>query len=230
LISFFKPDLRISETDQTLLSQFIQIIATIYAIITGFVIANVWGKYITLIRLVNTEATSLRNVYILALQLDNLEIVKALKSKIVEYAQGIIKVYWKATQKQSLISQSTAGMYDSLKGYSPKTTGQTEVYTNLFDELRRSSEGQEGIKSLLAAQTPRILWALIAVLSSILIFGFFFINYDNQLLATLTLTLVSTAVALVASIIYDMNDPFKFGFWAVTPIAYLELETFLKEH
>ena len=230
LISFFKPDLRLSETDQTLLSQFIQIIATIYAIITGFVIANVWGKYITLIRLVNTEATSLRNVYLLALQLDSFEIVKALKSRIVEYAQGIIKVYWKATEKQSLISQSTAGMYESLKGYSPKTTGQIEVYSNLVDELRRSSEGQEGIKSLLAAQTPRILWALIAVLSSVLIFGFFFINYDSQLLATLTLTLVSTAVALVASIIYDMNDPFKFGFWAVTPITYLELETFLKEH
>jgi HAMP domain-containing protein len=100
----------------------------------------------------------------------------------------------------------------------------------MVDELRRSSEGPVGINSLLASQTPKILWALIAVLSSILIFGFFFINYDNQLLATLTLTLVSTAVALVATIIYDMNDPFKFGFWAVSPTAYFELETFLKEH
>jgi hypothetical protein len=230
LISFFKPSLRISETDQALLSQFIQIAATIYAIITGFVIANVWGKYVSLIRVVNTEVASLRNVYFLALQLESPELIKALKTKILEYIQAIVSVYWKATQKQPLILQSTADIYGSLKGYFPKTAGQTEVYTNLVDELKRSSEGQVGIKSLLAAQTPKILWTLIAVLSSVLIFGFFFTNYDSQLLATLTLTLVSTAVALVATIIYDMNDPFKFGFWAVPPIAYLELEKFLKEH
>jgi hypothetical protein len=230
LISFFKPGIRLSETDQALLSQFMQITATVYAIITGFVIANVWGKYIALIRLVNTEAINLRNVYLLALQLDSPQLIKALKFKIIEYAERIVDIYWKVTEKQSLISQSTAGLYESLKEYTPKTTGQVEVYTNLVDELRRSSESQAGIKSLLAAQTPKILWALIAVLSSVLIFGFFFINYDNQLLATLTLTLVSTAVALVATIIYDMNDPFKFGFWAVNPIAYLELEDFLKEH
>lgn len=227
LISFFKPDIRISINDQALLSQFIQITATIYAIITGFVIANVWGKYTTLIRSVNSEATSLRNVYLLSLKLNSPRFIAALKSSILQYTQATIEVYWKITKKNSFLQQSTARMYESLNEYSPQTPGQIEVYSNLVDELRRSSEGQTGIKSLLAAQTPRILWALITVLSSILIFGFFFLNYDNQMLATLTLTLASTAVALVATIIYDMNNPFKFGFWAVTPTAYFELENFL---
>jgi len=79
------------------------------------------------------------------------------------------------------------------------------------------------MKSLLVSKTPKILWALITVLSAVLIFGFYLVSYDNQLLATLTMSTVSTAVALVAVIIYDMDDPFKFGFWAVSPDAYLEL-------
>lgn len=41
VLSFFKPALAFSGADQALLSQLIQITATIYAIITGFVIANV---------------------------------------------------------------------------------------------------------------------------------------------------------------------------------------------
>ncbi len=60
LISFFKPELNLSSTDQNLLAQLIQITATIYAIVTGFIIANVWGKYISLIRSANTEAANLK--------------------------------------------------------------------------------------------------------------------------------------------------------------------------
>jgi hypothetical protein len=101
------------------------------------------------------------------------------------------------------------------------------VRNRTIDELRKASEGHANIQSLLVSKTPKILWALITVLSSVILFGFYLINYDNQLLATLTMTSVSTALALVAVIIYDMNDPFKFGFWAVQPTAYLELKSFL---
>jgi hypothetical protein len=33
----------------------------------------------------------------------------------------------------------------------------------------------------------------------------------------------------VVTIIYDMNHPFKFGFWAVKPTAYIELREYLEE-
>ena len=223
LISFFKPELNLSSTDQGLLSQFIQITATIYAIITGFIIANVWGKYTSLIRSVNSETANLRNIYHLALQLKNLTLIGGMKNSIVAYIQAVIDIYWKASSKSGVLEQAFAKIFTSLNDYNPQTAGDIEVYSNLVDEIRATSESHASIKSLLASKTPKILWALITVLSAVLIFGFYLVNYDNQLLATLTMTFVSTAVALVAVIIYDMNDPFKFGFWAVSPDAYFEL-------
>ncbi len=232
LISFFKPDFNMSEVDQGLLSQFIQVTATVYAIITGFVIANVWGKYSLLIRAINLEATSLRNVCLLSLQLNDRQATNSLSRGIAAYARAVVDVYWRAIGQKKVLYDSTVNIYSTLIGYRPKNSGEVEIYTNIIDELRRASEGQATIKSLLAATTPRILWALISLLSAILISGFFFLNFDSQILATATLTLVSTAVALVVTIIYDMNNPFKFGFWAVTPEAYIELEEAIteKEH
>jgi hypothetical protein len=223
LISFFKPELNLSSTDQNLLAQLIQITATIYAIITGFIIANVWGKYTSLIRSANTEAANLKNIYLLSLQLKNQDLINRIKHGIIEYIQAIIETYWKASGKIRILEQTQAKLILSLNNFVPQKESDIEVYSNLVDEIKRTSESHASIKSLLASRTPKILWALITVLSAVLIFGFYLVSYDNQLLATLTMGTVSTAVALVAVIIYDMNDPFKFGFWAVSPDAYLEL-------
>lgn len=223
LISFFKPELNLSSTDQNLLAQLIQITATIYAIITGFIIANVWGKYTSLIRSANTEAANLKNIYLLSLQLKNQDLINRIKHSIIEYIQAIIETYWKASGKIRILEQTQAKIILSLNNFVPQKESDIEVYSNLVDEIKRTSESHASIKSLLASRTPKILWALITVLSAVLIFGFYLVSYDNQLLATLTMSTVSTAVALVAVIIYDMNDPFKFGFWAVSPDAYLEL-------
>lgn len=228
LISFFKPEFVLSNTDQSLLSQLIQTTATIYAIVTGFIISNVWGKYTSLIRSVNSEASSLRNVYLLTLHLTDKSLIINLKNAISEYLQSVIDVFWEGLSRSNVLEQALAGIYVSLGNYNPDVNSKIEIYTNLIDELRKASEGHANIQSLLVSKTPKILWALITVLSSVIIFGFYLINYDNQLVATLTMTLVSTALALVAVIIYDMNDPFKFGFWAVQPTAYLELKNFLK--
>ncbi len=228
-ISFFKPDLRISANDQNSFSQFIQIAGTIYAIITGFIVASVWNKYTALVNATRQEPTSLRNVYLLVTQLKNRQLINILKENLLHYTNAVIDVYWKGINQISLIEDKAVDVFLSIDGYSTRTAEEIEIFTNCIDELRRSAESRIRIQALLASKTPNILWALLVVLSSILFLGFYLTSYDNQLLSTLTLTVVSTAVALVAVIIYDMDDPFKFGFWAVSPKSYLELITFLEE-
>lgn len=81
LLSFFKPDFQLSTSDQNAFSQFIQIVGTIYAIITGFVIASVWNKYTALVNAVSQEAVSLRNIYLLVVQLKTLQPLEVLKKE-----------------------------------------------------------------------------------------------------------------------------------------------------
>jgi hypothetical protein len=54
------------------------------------------------------------------------------------------------------------------------------------------------------------------------------IDFENQWIATLIITLISTSVAFVIVVIYDMDYPFKGGFWAIEPKAYLNLENIIK--
>lgn len=128
-----------------------------------------------------------------------------------------------------MIEEKAINVFSSITRYSTRTAEDVEIFTNYVDELRRSTESRIRIQALLASKTPSILWVLITVLSSILVIGFYLTGYGNQFLSTLVLTVVSTAIALVAVIIYDMDDPFKFGFWAVSSTPYLELLDFLEK-
>jgi len=75
---------------------------------------------------------------------------------------------------------------------------------------------------------PKILWTLLIVLSFGIVLGMYIVPFENQFLSTLAMTFISIAIALIGLIIYDMNDPFEFGFWAVTPEVYLGYLDFIK--
>jgi len=210
------------------LSSVVQIIGTIYAIITGFIIVNVWGKYLSLVRAVELEATNLKNVYLLAKRLDS-DFAYQVGKKIEIYLKKAIGMYWRGDIGKSDFQVAYYGMILSIQPYLPKTTVEVEIFTNLVDELRKATDSKANIQSLIDSKMPKIFLSLLVLLSGVLIFGFYFFNYDNQILATISITIVSTAVALVAVIIYDINDPFKLGFWAIKPTAFLECQHLIQQ-
>lgn len=229
-ISFFRPEVSLSPNDQGSFSQFVQMTGTIYAIVTGFVISNVWNKYTNLVNAIKNEVSTMRNCYLIVIQLQVPAFIGILKRNLLNYNDLVIDVYWKGVKNSNLLTDEATNVFTSIKQYTPKTAQEVELYSNYVDELRKSSEYRTNINSLVSSKTPRILWALLMVLSSILIVGFYLVQYENQFLATFTITMIATAIALVAVIIYDMDDPFKFGFWAITPKAYIELTEFLQKH
>ena len=227
--SFFAPRTPLLQNDQNLLAMFIGVVGTIYAIITGFMIANVWRKYMALINATTKETTNLRNIYRLGLELRAPDLIVALRENLSTYASTVIDVYWKKTKQIDYLESKFDNLYDSIKNFDLSNPKDIEIFTNLNDELRKASEQKANIQSLLAAKVPKILWTLLIVLSFGIVSGMYIVPFENQFLSTLAMTLISIAIALIGLIIYDMNDPFEFGFWAVTPEAYLAYLDFIKK-
>ena len=228
-LSFFTPRALLSSGDQNLLSHFIQVIGTIYAIITGFIIANVWNKYTALINAIVKETISLRTVYILAVELKNPTFIGSLEKNLRSFATSAIAVYWKGTNGAEYLNKEFDDIFSSFRDYSLEDAKDTEIFANLNDELRKASEYKANIQSLLASKTPGMLWALLIALSSSIISAIYITPFESQFLATLAITMTSVAVALIVGIIYDMNAPFKYGFWAVNPQPYFDLRQYLEE-
>ena len=227
--SFFAPRTPLLQSDQNLLSMFIGVVGTIYAIITGFMIANVWNKYIALINATKKETTSLRNIYLLGLELRAPVLIEALRKNLSSYASTVIDVYWKQTRQMDYLELKFDNLFGSTKDFDLSNPKDIEIFISLNDELRKASEQKANIQSLFAAKVPKILWALMIVLSFGIVSGMYIVPFENQFLSTLALTLISVAIALIGLIIYDMNDPFEFGFWEVTPEAYLGYLDFIKD-
>ena len=226
--SFFAPRTPLLQSDQNFLSMFIGVVGTIYAIITGFMIANVWSKYMALINATTKETTNLRNIYLLGLELRAPVLIEALRKNLSNYASTVIDVYWKETKQMDYLESKFDNLFDSINNFDLSNPKDIEIFTNLNDELRKASEQKANIQSLLAAKVPKILWTLLIVLSFGIVSGMYIVPFENQFLSTLAMTLISIAIALIGLIIYDMNDPFEFGFWAVTPEAYLGYLDFIK--
>ncbi|MDE1823102.1 MAG: DUF4239 domain-containing protein [Candidatus Micrarchaeota archaeon] len=230
MVSFFRNPVTYTVNDIAAFVGFIQIIGVLYAIITGFMIFNVWGRHSALDNAIRKETLAIQNVYLLSLQLKQGSASNALKKAILGYTDKIINIYWKTRGDVSATKDEFEKFFVLITRFSSKTQRQHMILEDMNDELRNASSYRTDAVSLILSRTSIILWTLLMVLSITLIISFLAVNFASQLFATITITLLSTAIAIITVIIYDMDYPFHAGFWIISPEAYFELEDFIKAH
>jgi hypothetical protein len=111
----------------------------------------------------------------------------------------------------------------------PKELKELELFTIIVEEIRTFSGIKAGIKALILSRVPKVLWTLLIMLSFTIVLSMYLLQYGSQVLDTFSITLISIAVVLTGLIIYDMDDHFKFGFWAVSPKEYLDFQESLAD-
>lgn len=224
-LSFFRPRFELTPADVTWLSIFIQVIGIIFGLFAAFMIVNAWNGYNSLEDSLRKETLSLRNIYILSLELkDESTVFEHLRTTLLDYTTSILNAYWKESTKIVETNLKFIQVYKTLERFNPTTEKAHTIFNNINEEMRVASTHRSNVLSLIIARTPKVLWIFIIVLSFILISAFMIVNFDNQWIATLVVTMVSIAVAFVIVIIYDISYPFKGGFWAINPQNYFDLE------
>jgi hypothetical protein len=225
-LSFFKIQIfgPLPSEDEPWIAAFIQVIGIIYAILAAFMIVNAWTEVNSLDDTIRKETISLRNIYFLGLQFHDENVLNDLKQSILNYITSIIDAYWEESIEIDETDKKFIEISKSIEEFKLNTGKKYILLNNIHEEFRSASTQRATVLSFIAAKTPRVLWLFIIFLSFVMVFNFIIIDYANQWIATLIITLVSIAIAFVLVLIYDMYYPFKGGFWAMTPEHYLNLQ------
>lgn len=222
--SFFKPVLVLNAHDQSLFTLFVQLIGTLYAIIVGFVIANVWNKFTALKSLVQQEEAALENTNILSLKLPSKRFQGEIRERMVAYIEVFLRFFWKQGASLQEENHAFSVFLTSLDAFESANQLEITVFDKIIDQIRDASQFRSQMHSLRTSKTPWILWLIIGIISVILSLSFYLLPFQSQIISTLILTLVSAIIALVAGMIYDMDNPFTSGFWIISPAPFFSLQ------
>lgn len=176
---------------------------------------------------VSKQVNSLRNVYLLSMQLVNKPVITCL---MVDYINEIVLRFWHAKETKTDVGRIDEKYLKILSYFSNIKLERGKdlvMLDNIIEELRSSSVAQSNLATLAASRTPKILWILLIFLSTILVGSFIFLGFENQLLATVLISIVSGVTGLIVALIFDIDSPFASGFWNITPDPYVELREFI---
>jgi uncharacterized membrane protein (DUF485 family) len=227
VLSFFRPPIELLPTDSTWLAIFISMVGIVFALLSAFMIVNAWNEYDALDEAIRKETISLRNLFLLGQQLCEETPLTNLKTCMQDYITTVIDAYWKETIKLDETIVKFVKIFRSAEAFNPQTQKNLIILDNIYEELRTASNYRAHILSLISQKTPKILWLFLLFLSFAIVISFIIVDYESQWMATFIITLVSTAIAFVIAIIYDLDNPFTSGVWAKSPHDYHELENLI---
>lgn len=228
--SFIATGFEHSSVDITWISLFVSIFGVFYAVLISFFVIHVWGKFNSISAEMSKEVNSLRNVYLLSLQLPDKTIKTRLSQVLASYIDEIIKNLWENTLKYQSINKKFLDLVYFFNDTEMKIKADNIVFDNIIQELRSVSVSQSNLINLARDKTPKILWILLILLSTVLVASFIFLGFKNQILATALISLISIVTGLVVALIFDIDTPFRAGFWNVPPDLYIEVKEFVKSN
>lgn len=189
----------------------LNILGSVYAVILGFMLFNVWSTFSTTELNVGLEANALRNVYRLAAGLPE-EQRRRLQTQARAYAAAVIDDDWpemargNVPEKSHWIDQS---MWATLMSVKDASTAESRAADHALSELSSLSQlrRQRLVQSL--SRLPGIFWCVLLVggvltIISVDLFGsrYLWLHGFQVLSLTLLITLAMLAIS-------DLKQPFR---------------------
>lgn len=226
--SFITTGLSYTDIDTTWISLFVSTFGVFYSFLISFFVVQVWDKFGSMENEVSKQVNSLRNVYLLSVQFDKKIVIADL---MVDYINEIIVRFWKSKEATGTgrIDEKYLRILSHFGQRKTDIDSDSVLLDNIIEELQSSSVAQSNLATLATSRTPKILWILLIFLSTILVGSFIFLGFENQLLATVLIPIVSGVTGLIVALIFDIDSPFSSGFWNITPDPYEELKMFIQK-
>ena len=203
---------------------------TIYALITAFVLVEVWGQYNALDSALGSEAKVLTSLWNYTDYLNDDKVSRAMQPALLKYIDQI-------TTKEL----SQMGANQIIVHPSPELTAIMEVIDGItFDDPRDASAFKSIIQSFENLSTARMsrisqgttrMPALLKIFFEMVTFSFLGIYllqvYTNTPLYLVTVAVLSTVVLFVRAIILDLDNPFD-GIWNISAETYQNARDYIR--
>ena len=198
----------------------------LFALIVGFLAAQVWSDAGRAQEAVNREASALRSAVILAQTFPG-EPENRTDALIRRYILDAADVEWPAMARQraTLSTAFPAPLAEGLRlaiGLSPRSEGEKLAQRELIASLQSALDARRQRILLSESSVNWVKWAAVVLVALLTLIAIALVHCDNRLTAALAMGLFSSAVAVSLILIAAQQRPFS-GEFAVRPDALIEV-------
>jgi hypothetical protein len=216
------------ETQHDIADPYSQLIATMFAVLIGFMVADAMQRFADARQTVQQEASSLGDVYRLAEGLPDFQRNK-IRALCKCYATGVIQDEWPKMATKTYSPQVLA-IYSQLwiacTRYKPVTQSQSNVQQSLLSTMKSVGDNRRMRVEALHSGLPAQLWVVLSLGGLATIVFTYFFGAKNFKIQMVMVGIVSLVICLNLFLLANYNDPFS-GDVTVTPSAF---ETQLKSY
>ena len=197
----------------------------LFALIVGFLAAQVWSDAGKAQEAVNREASALRSAVILARTFPGQPETR-LDALISTYIRDAAGNEWPAmAQQRETLTVISAPLADGLRlaiGLSPRTEGEKAAQREIMDSLQAAFDARRQRIILSESSVNWVKWTGVLIVAVLTLIAIAFVHVDNRLTAALALGLFAAAAAASVILIAAQQRPFS-GQFAVRPDVLLQV-------
>jgi hypothetical protein len=197
----------------------------LYALIVGFLAAQVWSDAGRAQDAVNREASALRSVVLLVHAFPG-EPESRMDALIRRHIRAAVDDEWPTMAHQrATLTVVPAPLAEALQltvGLSPRTEGQTTAQREIVDSLQSALDARRQRILVSESSVNWVKWSCVILVALLTLVAIAFVHSGNRLTAALAMGVFSAAVAVSLMLIAAQQRPFS-GQFAVSPDALIEV-------
>ena len=197
----------------------------LFALIVGFLAAQVWSDAERAQEAVNREASALRSVTLLVHAFPG-EPETRMDALVRRHIREAVDEEWPAMAHQratlSVISASLAQALQLAVGMSPRTEGQRAAQREIVDSLQSALDARRQRIIVSESSVNWVKWTGVILVALLTLIAIAFVHSDNRLTAALAMGLFAAAVGVSLMLIAAQERPFS-GQFAVRPDVLIQV-------
>lgn len=193
-------------------------IAVIFALFTGFLLANMVDQKNRAVRIVRDEGQALS-----LLQIGS-ETAKttgpSIREAIEAYARSVVAADWDAMKRETSAPDSSARLVALLRLVQSDAVAndvKPSVHSYMLSLVKTVADSRQSRVSLVSNHVWQFAWAGLFILGFLTQFSIGLSHQDKPHAAALALVLYSTAVVVSLWLIAVQDNPFRSEIWQVSP-------------
>jgi len=200
-------------------------LAIIFALLVGFLAAQVWNDADRATTAVNREASALRAVTLLAHEFPG-EPETRLRSTIRGYIHHAVSEEWPAmARRNATLAIAPAGLVEALRttlSLTPQREGQVVAQREMLSALENALDARRQRIILSRSSVNWVKWTVLLVQAGLTLISIAMIHSDNRVANRIVMTIFATGVGVAVILIASHSRPFT-GEISVRPSVLLQI-------
>jgi Protein of unknown function (DUF4239) len=197
----------------------------IFGLLIGFLAAQLWGEAADARHAVNTEASSLRSVVLLASALPA-ESEDRLDALIRRHIEQAVEDEWPAMARQDVtLEVIPVPLAEALReaiALEPRGGGERAAQEEIVSSLQDALDARRQRVIVSESSVNWVKWAAVVALAVLTLLATAFVHSDNPRTAVIAMSIFSAGVAITLVLVGSQDRPFS-GEFAVEPDVLLQV-------